>query len=100
MAGWMRWITAAAIRRALPVSWEYKTIYYDPDDDAAPKNPLELQTAEEIRRGLDRALAFHPAELESDLNTLGREGWELVTVVPGKTSQDGRPWVAIFKRSN
>jgi hypothetical protein len=80
--------------------WEYKTIYYDPDDDALSDHPLELQSAEEFVRELSLIIAHHPGELESDLNTLGREGWELVTVVPGKASQDGRPWVAIFKRSN
>jgi hypothetical protein len=44
------------------------------------------------------ALAACPVALEEDLNALGVDGWELVAVVPGKISDDGRPWVAIFKR--
>ncbi len=79
------------------MKWSYRAIYYDPDVEVPPASS-DIPTAEEVKRAIETALTACPVALEEDLNALGADGWELVAVVPGKISDDGRPWVAIFKR--
>lgn len=76
------------------MKWSYKTMYYDPDDQipAVGDNP----TRADFTRALDQILG--PPAIEADLNQLGKDGWELVAVVSGKVSDNGRPWLAILKR--
>jgi hypothetical protein len=63
----------------MQITWDYKTIHMETGGRVSPK--LDL------------------ARLESQLNELGREGWELVGVV-GTNDQGGKTHavVAIFKR--
>jgi hypothetical protein len=63
----------------MQITWDYKTIHMETGGWTIPK--------------LDQA------PLESQLNELGREGWELVGVV-GTNDQGGKTHavVAIFKR--
>src|SRR2546421_12573837 len=55
---------------SVPAQWEYRTLSHDLDP---------LLSASESREAMCRQLA--------ELNSLGREGWELVAVVP-ITSED------------
>jgi hypothetical protein len=78
------------------MKWAYKVIYYDPDEETYTPEQKVALTGAEFARAVE--LALGPPAIESDLNALGQDGWELVSVMPGKASQDGRPWMAIFKR--
>ncbi len=78
------------------MKWSYKAIHYDPDVETyTPEEKLKL-SGSELSHALGSALG--PPAIEGDLNALGQDGWELVAVVPGKISDDGRPWLAILKR--
>jgi hypothetical protein len=78
------------------MKWAYKAIEFDPDEGKYTPEETMALTGADFARAVE--LALGPLAIESDLNALGQDGWELVAVVPGKASQDGRPWVAIFKR--
>lgn len=61
----------------MPKKWEYLVIAVKIDAQASPLNDV----------------------LQNDLNRMGKDGWELVTVAPRTTEiSDGFPFVAIFKR--
>ena len=79
------------------MKWAYKAIHIDPNYDPHTAEEKIKITGSELAHALD--LMLGPPPIEADLNVLGQDGWELVAVMPGKPSEDGRPWTAIFKRA-
>lgn len=88
-------VTTAQERHRL-MKWVYKAIYYDPDEETYAPDEKAASTRAEFARAVK--LLLDPPAIEGDLNALGSDGWELVTVIPGKASDDGSPWTVIFKR--